>query len=237
MTVSTFFPDADPETSSVDGLVIRGSVDEAWATIRAGAGTSATPSDGNGDPAIVTGSTTDQWIEMTRAILVFDTSALPDSDSIHSATLGIVLSAVTDDFSTSISLVRSTPASETDLVSADYGQLGTVKQATDLTIASLTADGATVNNFALNASGLGNISKTARSLFGIRHTPDVDNAEPTWSITDRAQINMSFAEEVSAGDDRPRLVVTHSTVADFTSLWAAMSLPQPIQIPTGMRPY
>ena len=212
-TVSTFYPDSDPESTSTDGYV-QENTDGAWSTIRADVGTIG---DSYGsrmwDVGYAATASSPNYSSMSRAILLFDTRSIDDGESIDSATLDIVVftGGVIDGFSDSLAMVTSTPASNTTLVSADYSQLGTTDQATDKTYASFTADSSTYNSLTLNATGLGNISKTGVSKFGLRAARDADDNEPVFSSSAEQFINIAPADEVLSGDKRPRLVVTHST--------------------------
>ena len=218
MTVSTFYPDTDPETTSVDGAVLRSVAGEVWATIRdTAAATHAQPSETTDNiPRIEAGTTSGQWTTLQRGFLLFDSSGLPDGDTVDSATFEFVSTAKADTLSPAgqMRLVTANPASNTNLVTGDYDDIGTVAQATDKTVASVTADSATYNAMTLNATGLGNISKTGVTKFGIRSIADADNAEPTWAFVADQFVKMATAEEVLAGDKRPKLVVTHTGAGD-----------------------
>lgn len=207
MAVSTFFPGA----TAVDGHAGRDSAGETWAAQRGGAGTVA--ADAGAQPRFAIGTNgASLWQTCYRSILLFDTSSIPDADTIDSATMEIVAIGRVDDFSVgqSASMVASTPASNTALVNGDYSQVNTAKQATDKTLASFTVDSIAYNAFNLNATGLTNISKTGVSKFGLRITSDFDNVEPTVGASKTAQIEWASAEEVLAEDKRPKLVVTHT---------------------------
>ena len=233
MTVTTFFPDAHVETTSVDGQTQRAGVNEIYATIRGGAGTGSTDTGSTQTVAISTSTTTDQYDILRRGILLFDTASLPDGDTIDSATFELVVTSKLEQLSPadSVSLVESTPASNTGLIDADYGQTGTTKQATDLTIASLTADSSTFNVWTLNATGEASIDATGVTKFGLRLASDADNNEPTWGSSDTTQFLWATAEEILAGDKRPKLVVTHSAAAADTEIAVGLNLgAQPIQV-------
>jgi len=204
MTVTTFFP-------SLDGSIVE-DTNAVWATIRgATAGDIATPTAATIECRILTTLTTDIWERMTRAIVLFDTNTIPDGDNVDSATFELVATDRAETIANqSASMVTSTPATDTDIILEDYDQLGTTKQATDKTLASFTVDSATYSAFTLNATGLGNISKTGVSRFGFRITSDNDNAEPTWASDVDGRITVASAEEILAGDKRPKLVVTHT---------------------------
>ena len=211
MTTTIFNPDAHTESTSVDGDCQRGSVSETFSTIRAGAGTSAT--DSAVFMKVITNSTgtTDRYDTMQRAIVLFDTSALGDADTIASATLEFVLAQLEDPFGgDALSMVTSTPASDTAVASGDYAQTGTTKQAADLALSGLTSDSATFNAFTLNATGLGNISKTGISKFAIRTANDIAGSN-SWSSSDRIFVKIASAEETLSSDKRPKLVVVHTS--------------------------
>ncbi len=216
-TITTVYPDAHTETDTVDGDLADNNTgpDAVWDTLRAGGGDTCCGASDSGATAIsghFTGGTTDLWNQFLRYIALFDASGIADTDQITSATFDIVLTASTDDFTDSVSMVTSTPSSNTSLIATDYAQLGTTKQAGDIAIASFTVDSSTYNSFTLNSTGLGNISKTGITKFGLRSTQDTDNAEPTWSADDNSSITFATADEVLSGDKRPRLVITHFAI-------------------------
>lgn len=214
-TVTTFYPDADPETSSVDGNIARdvAAPGDTYASIHDAASGTSAPSSGASFSTIISASATDtdRWRGLNRAIIVFDTASIPDGDTIDAATYETVYITRVDQMSQSIRMVTSTPATNTNLVTGDYSQLGTAAQANEVTLASLTVDSATYNTLTLNATGRGNISTTGVSRFGVRLVSDANNVSPTWVADNQANIETASAEEILAGDRRPRLVVTHTT--------------------------
>ena len=74
-----------------------------------------------------------------------------------------------------LALVSSAPASNTAIVIADYAiaNWGSVRFATDILLTTFSATSA-YHDFALNSSGIANISKTGISKFGIRASSDID---------------------------------------------------------------
>lgn len=224
MAVSTFFPDADPETTSVDGRV-QESTGQEWADIRSDVGDTANDTNDNVGVAysIQTVGPPVLWRAWSRGIFLFDTSSIPDSATIDSATFELVAISKTDNFTDSMSMVTSAPASNTALVAGDFDSLGTTKQASDITIASITADSSTFTAFTLNATGLSNISKTGVTKFGVRGTADNDNNEPTGTDDEKTEVIWASAEEQLSGDKRPKLVVTHTNPAAGTSLGIKMT--------------
>lgn len=125
--VTVYYPDANVETTTVDGIVRRNAVDETWATIQAGAGTSASPSTtADKDAFLQASEVTNQYQELRRGIYLFDTSSISSSANIISTAFSLYgtnkwngLGAPT------LVVVSSTPASNTDLVTGDFAQLGT----------------------------------------------------------------------------------------------------------------
>ena len=109
----------------------------------------------------------------------------------------------------SITLSSSTPASNTALTFGDYAvaNFGSTRFATDITIANWSTTA--YNDFALNSSGLTNISKTGVSKFGTRVSADFTNTAPDAGASKRAAVAAFLAETVGTSSD-PKLAVTHS---------------------------
>lgn len=217
LTITTVYPDADPETTSVDGYVARRPAGgESWATIH-----DATVGDGNTDSS--TGDTSipqivdngSAWTRLQRGFFLFDTSSLPDTDTISAATFDLYsLAAADNNHSQSADLVLSTPASNTNLVDEDYDQVGTTLQATARSFSVWTA--AAYQSLTLNATGLGNISKTGITKFGLRASSDTSNIEPT-KVTASSRINAQLAELSGTSTD-PKLVITHAGSSPSSSV-------------------
>jgi len=209
----TRFPDANPETTSVDGVVARGGADEAWATLIAGAGNAANDSTTeNVCVAISASATTNQFSELERAIFLFDTSSLSAGASISSATLSLtggVSKSNSLGASPDIDIYTSTPASNTALVSADFSQLGTTSQTGSPIPYATWSGSSTYNDFAFNSTGLGNISKTGVSKFGARNASyDVANVAPTWVSGASSVLRTDYADQTGTSND-PKLVVNY----------------------------
>lgn len=209
---AVFYPDADTESTSVDGYVARQSVNEALATIIAGAGNGSSDVVGNNDLALVVASaTTNQYQIIRRGIFLFDTSSLTSSANIISSTLSLYVTITNNNLggSASFSLVQSTPASNTALANSDYGNVGSTLQATSLTVSSLLTSA--YNSFTLNAAGLSNISKTGITKFGTRMESDRSGSGLTWSSSARESVEGNYSD---AGSNKPRLLVIY-TLLDF----------------------
>lgn len=208
---NTSFPDPDPETSTVDGVVWEGVTETLWGTVRGGTGTNANDTaDDVGLVQWVDGTTTDRFTQIRRSITLFDTSGIGATSTIDSATLAIRGSGSADAQSNvpEINIYTSTPAANTSLAIGDYAQIATVAQATAITFTnwSTTLD----NTFTLNATGLTNISKTGITKFGQREAKfDVANVAPVWASPGSGSFGALLAETVGTGDD-PTLTVQYT---------------------------
>ena len=222
MATTTFFPDPDPESTSVDGRAYHyDAAGITWAAIRGGAGIGAQSSNAAFKIAGVYADTvTDRYDEIDRYIGLFDTSAITDSDTIDSATLSLkptTTTPITDELGGShgYALVASNPASDTNLVSGDFTTLGSTRFASDVALSSMSAD--TYFDFTLNASGLAAITTTGVSKFGVRVDIDLDNSEPTWASDEEITVRCYIANQTGTGSD-PKLVVVHTSTVNSASL-------------------
>lgn len=217
-TTSTFYPSAGA-VSPVDGYIRNQNA--VWATARDAA-------DGNLASATATalyshlnpdGTVYTIW----RSIILFDTSAIADTDTVDSATFSLYLTNTADAINDAYSytgVVTSTPASNADVVTADFDQLGTVLQAPSLDHTGLST--AAYKDFTFNATGISNISKTGVSKFGIREGHDIENQSVAVS-PDRVSGNYWSAADETGTTQDPKLVVVHSAVV-ATSIEADLIL-------------
>jgi hypothetical protein len=218
----TFYPDANPETSSVDGFITRGATQELWSAIIAGAGTNAYPSNPSGGPgaSIGGGTTANYWVYNSRTILLFDTSAIPDNAEITAAVLSMYGSskASVGGAIPNTNVYASTPASNTDLVTTDYSQVGSTPFCdTAITYANWNVATPFWNDFALNAAGIAAISLTGVSKFSLRNANyDVAASQPPWTSGGVSYLDGYLSEQGTGY--QPKLVVTYTTgVTEKTS--------------------
>lgn len=205
---SSFNPDAGTGNTTVDGAV--GFIDFAgvtWAAIRdAATGTTVSVTDAtNSFCRIRTDANTDRWDFFYRSFLLFDTSSLGAAATVDSADLKVFVTSKSDALSVgqSVGVIAVNPAVDNNLTTADYDAVTFTRQASDMTIASITTSA--FNTFALNATGISNVSISGISKFGLAIVADIDDAEPTWSASDSADVIGNYADN---GSNEPTLDVT-----------------------------
>ena len=199
-TTSTFTP-------SMDGYINNASGSNTWSVSRdAATGTGYNDTDVNTQTYLVATTTTNEWNNIHRAVFLFDTSALPDGDVITDATFKFASTYVDSDFGQSAVLILSNPASDTGLAAADFDAFTFTDQAARLPYASVNTGGSVVNEMALNSTGLGNISKTGKSKFGVVGSADADDTPPTWVSGRDGWVQLKSMESATPA----QLVVTHT---------------------------
>jgi hypothetical protein len=199
-TTSTFTP-------SLDGYINNASGSSSWSTQRdAASGTAHDDTATNAQTYLTATTTTDEWNNIHRAVFLFDTQALPDGDTISAATFKFASTYKDASFAQSAVLVATNPASNTALANGDYSRFTFTDQAARLLYSSVDTGGSVVNEMALNATGIGNISKTGITKFGVVGSADADDTPPAWYSSRDGWIQLKS----SASAVPPQLVVTHS---------------------------
>ena len=227
-TTSTFFPDPNVETTSVDGWVETDRANETWTAMIDHTGTGANDIDASATQAVFTvgGATSPNWNRIRFSVTIFDTSSIPDTDTIDSATHSGYCPSTDDvpDYGVAMVSFRPATASSTALASADYqaSKQGTLTSATTIDIGSVTVNA--YNDFTLNAAGLTGISKTGVTKLGFttdKHQGGADTP-PTWQSGEGFNAaGMSYAETADTTQD-PKLVVVHSAAA--SNHWLLMGV-------------
>jgi hypothetical protein len=220
-TTSTFYPDPNVESTSVDGMAYQTyglGAGVTWATITADAGNTTDDSSGNiYGFGILSDNVSGKWRQIFRGLYLFDTSAIPDTDSISSAILSLSGESKTDDLSITpnINIYSSAPASNTAVVAGDYDSLGATAFSSAIAYADFQVNASTgiYNDFTLNASGIAAISLTSISKFGSRNASyDVSGTPPTWSSFKASNMTVFAADAAGATKD-PKLVIVHAAAA------------------------
>jgi len=200
---ATFYPDAHPESTSVDGLVGTYNRYEYWANILTKAGNAAydavfAVTCTSFKSADISGGS-QYWAQLYRGIFLFDTSSLDDGITITGASLSLYGYAKEDNLETNIdvNIYTSSPVSDTGLVAADFGSLGSTPLCdTPITYANWSLTG--YNDFVFNNDGITVISKTGITYLGTRSaTHDAGGVEPNFMDESRSMLQCYSADYVS----------------------------------------
>ncbi len=197
---STFNPNANPETTSVDGYVYASN--ENWNTLRSA-------SSGN---ALDSGTTFGTYsgikssiYNIARGFTLFDTSALGSSVGITSSTIALYAEANPQGY---VCLVTSTPASNTGLISDDFDQVGSSEMADRVLMGGIEG----TKTWTLSTTGMAQISKTGITKFGFRFEKDFDNVAPTTDTSSEPRFRAA-----DYGSSKPTLTVNYTTTSTSTT--------------------
>lgn len=235
-TTSTFFPVAGA-VSPCDGGCEMANAVASWATVQGAAtGTSADATsvvlNGNGSDfarsAGVLRQNAGLGFMVARSIVNFDTSAIPDTDTVSAATLSLWGTSKTNELNSgedAIIITPATPAGTDNVVTADFDQVGDIASpgtgaySSSIDLSAIAT--AAYNDFALNATGLAAISKTGITTMGIRILDD-DSTVPGFSSDQTNAMSIQSADFAGTGQD-PQLVVTHGAAAAGTLIRRMMT--------------
>lgn len=205
---TTFNPNANPESTSVDGYAAWDGAGSSWATVRAAAGTWADDTDVM-DMRISCSSSLNLVTRNTRCPILFDTSSLTNLVYVTAATFGFTgVTGTSDEKNLSFTLVSISKGTTTSVSASDYniGNYSTTHLCSDVTLASVTDD--VEKTTSLNASGLSAISLTGITKFGFVWVEDIDNTY-TWADSSDNRFVAYSAEYAN----KPRLTVTYFPTA------------------------
>ena len=217
---TTKYPDADSESSSVDGYIGFQGLDPGdrsnWSDTRTDDGTLVSSVGIVRDAHALINSTAHYnsgWEDFTRGFMLFDTSSIGSGQSVSAAVYSFTSSqkndTATDD---TWNIVSSAPASNTALVAGDFDSVGSTSFGT-IETTGVTADSSTYNDITLNSSGRSAVAVAGVTKFGFRWEPDrADSEEQSTS-----QILQLSADTASNSKD-PKLVVTHAVAADIDNI-------------------
>jgi hypothetical protein len=213
MSVETFYPENDAGTTTADGVVGVESQDDVWATVRAATGNVVNNStDSSNGCYIATNATTDHWTNIFRSIFTIDVSGFTgDPDDITKITFSFYPSTIQDNFAQDVCFVNSSPASNSNLVATDYGNVGTTQYAADLDVGALSTG--QYNSFTLNATGIAAVKAAIAGdgIFkcGMRFSGDRTNTAPTWASSTIGRVVFAFADNATQSR-RPVLTITYT---------------------------
>lgn len=154
------------------------------------------------------------WITIWRGFFPIDTSELPDDTTISAAVLVGYIVGKIDNYNGDgydyVAIVQTDQPDHTLLTTADYNNCGAINNPTkgsaDIDISGLTISD--WNNFPLNATGIGWISKTGWTMLGMREGHDIQDAYPgdPGEVDKLSQVSINDA----GGIHPPYLSVTYS---------------------------
>ncbi|MBA7713106.1 hypothetical protein ES703_122104 [subsurface metagenome] len=151
-----------------------------------------------------------KWTWLSRGIMLFDTSSIPNDAAIFSAILSLYGLAKYDMNSATpnINIYSSNPGSNIALVGTDWATLGSIPFC-NTPIAYADWNIGVYNDFILNAAGLAAISKTGISKFGIRNANyDVVAVEPNNIVGSKISLLRCWTADKGIAY-APKLVVTY----------------------------
>lgn len=206
-TTSTFFSDAggDGATEGSNGT---------YATARS-TGTAVDASSGFGNVNNQFRNIDGKYY-IHRTHIPFDTSAIPDTDVISAAVLSLFGVGKTDTLAVnpSFSIVDSTQASNTALLSTDHPNVGSTAYAT---IAYSALSASAYNDWTLDAPGRAQIVKTGFTKFACRNANEIASSAPATGGNNLEQFLCYLAERAGTTEDS-KLVVTHAAPANVRLL-------------------
>jgi hypothetical protein len=207
-TTYTFYPDAEAESTSVDGHIEKG--DASWNTVFTASAGAAQDSEAVIHPRVRHNGSD---YNITRAFMLFDTSSL-GSDEIDVATLSLHDNPTEagplyqdNDSQAYLNVYAATPASNTALVDDDFDQVGSTTFATAIRLDVLNDND--YSTFTLNSTGIAAIDQNGVTKLSVREGHDVENTAIANSSTN--QLNASAADKAGTTED-PMLVVQTGVV-------------------------
>lgn len=207
-TTGDLNPDVSPGATTMDAVARRGAVNEAFSTIRAGAGNFSDATSTTDTILLQASSTSNQYAALQRGFYGFDTSSIGGGSTVDSGTISFASTQTFDGFTEApaFHVAAASPASNTSIANSDYGNISTTSFG-NIALASWVADGATRNTITLNASGEANVSKTGVSNFSAQVSFDINNFAPTWSNSALSGFRTTMADN---GSNEPILNVTYT---------------------------
>ena len=212
-----FHPDADPESTCIDGIVQVFSQNIRWNSAKSRTNGTSVGSTA-ATRSIVDNSVFDfagnlDFTILLRSYFLFDTSSISPETEIISATLSIYSTGsgnigLAGFFQANLVLLSSNPQSNIDLVLSDYSRtrFGSTPLAPILSIATFNAS-IEYHDFLLNTDGLSNLILGGVSKFGFRGESDYDD-DPVNPFGAEITSGGSgyFADQLGSTQD-PRLVI------------------------------
>ena len=209
----TFYPDANPETSSVDGTVLC-STSGSWATVIAGPGVYKEDAAATGQLWTSALTVSNTYHYHRQMFFGFDTSSIGAGQAVDSAVLNLRIfnTSASGGLGLSSQIYATTPASNTALADSDYMAFGSTPL-TD-TARDVFSESFPVSWVArtLNLDGRNAVDMEGVTNLGMDFTVAHEGGSPTWASSHNPQLSVHMAESSGTAED-PYLTVTHSTAA------------------------
>jgi len=205
-----FNSDADPESTSVDGITQAAPASGlSWSalvsnTTDRGAYDTTVSDHGSRASSHPTGG----YHRMTRGAWLFDISSLAGVDSIDSATLGFyILTKVTSGGNLNNNLYNFTPASNTSLTATDYSQVGTTAYANNIATGGFNTSA--FNNFTFVSAGITHLNAQKASVAKIcgRSVNDAGVSDPGFATDKACTYSLNYADN---GTNIPVLTIGYT---------------------------
>lgn len=165
--------------ASLEGTAYVSGVNDTFSAIQAATGNTTDTNHGNA--GLTASTTTNQFAQLKRVIIVFNTSTLPSTATVTAVTLTVpaLIANTTLLGTTTLEIVSSNPASNSSLAATDYGTLGSTSYASTSQSSLSTSSS---NTFTLNSNGRSNITLAGYSKFGAILGWDLNNSfTGTWA--------------------------------------------------------
>lgn len=223
-TTDVYYPDPNPESTSVDGAIAAENAVFSVAQLLTSGSSAEYHDTTDYADTYYSGSTYTIW----RGYFAFDTSSLPDTDTIDSATFSLYVISkfdVDDDGNDYIGLYQSTQASNTTLGVDDYNNCGDnvtnpTEGATNQDMTGM-ATGAMVD-WPLNTTGKGWVVNNGVTKLCIREGHDAVNDTPGNTSGQDQGIYYRLADFTGTVTD-PTLTIVHSAGGGSSSTSSSSS--------------
>lgn len=195
--------------SPCDGYIRRVGQDatiSSIVTVASGAGGGFNSAASNSTPILKASTTTNQFAELIKTGVNFDTSALTSLVTVSAATLSLWVAAKSNGLGDdSYGLVSYSPASPASVAAVDWLSFGSSILSNALTYASITTGA--YNDFTLNAGGIAAINKVGITSFGIFSKWAIDQVfTGTWASGASSSITYNTADSAHP----PILTITYN---------------------------
>ncbi|MFP4368601.1 MAG: hypothetical protein ACLFR2_03390 [Candidatus Kapaibacterium sp.] len=193
------FPDADPETSSVDGFVMSFSSGTLTEIISSQGSFSENIS--QLECGLYSGTQEGIFTMLSRAFLVFDISALPQEANITAASLRLNCHSKSKEIPVSLDdsaliITGHSSASDNDLTSADFSSVnGNIYGMSAFDEISLGAN----NTINLNSSFIQYINGLSHARLSLRIGSDVSGSVSAWEPNSKLEYSFISADNASPG--------------------------------------